>query len=179
MLSLLSLTGISPDPVAEQEAGIIGPGVPLPLRPASLSFSPSGHVDGILQYPPQEGGEAGSWQLSVPPIASPPMPLTPVVCPNDRLALVSREPSPEHVDALGEGSPRWPLAWEPQEVDPHPLTPPPKSDQTPGSGTGHSPALSLWQVSPETRPHSSAFRSVPRSPLRVTASGDWIDCPCC
>lgn len=148
------MTRISPDPVAEQKAGIIGPGVPLPLRPASLSFSPSGHVDGILQYPPQEGGEAGSWQLSVPPIASPPMPLTPVVCPNDRLALVSQG-NPAQSTWGRAGSPRWPLAWEPQEVDPHPPTPPPKSDKTPGSGTGHSPALSLWQVSPETQPHSS------------------------
>lgn len=103
-LSLLNLTRISPDPVAEQEARIIGPGVPLPLRPASLSFSPSGHVDGILQYPPQEGGEAGSWQLSVPPIASPPMPLTPVVCPNDRLALVSQgNPAQSMWMHLGKG----------------------------------------------------------------------------
>lgn len=104
-LSLLNLTRISPDPVAEQEAGIIGPGVPLPLRPASLSFSPSGHVDRILQYPPQEGGEAGSWQLSVSPIASPPMPLTPVVCPNDRLALVSQgNPAQSTWMHLGKGT---------------------------------------------------------------------------
>lgn len=37
---------------------------------------------------------AGSWQLPGPPVASPAQPLTPVVCPNDRLALVSAGDQP-------------------------------------------------------------------------------------
>lgn len=75
-----------PDPAAELEARMQALAPP-PTPPCHV-------VAGVLQYPPQEGGEAGSWQLPAPPTASPTMPLTPVVCPNDRLASLAQGDQP-------------------------------------------------------------------------------------
>lgn len=73
-----------PNPAAELEARVEAQ-APLPLHPATLMDPP---------VPSPRGRGAGSWQLPIPPVASPAVPVRPVVCPNDRLALVSQGTQP-------------------------------------------------------------------------------------
>lgn len=75
---------------------------------------------GLLWALPQ-GGEVSSWQLPAPPVASPALALTPIVCHGDMLALVSKGTQPwvfGHAGAPGLG--QWKCT--------------PESDRTPGSG---------------------------------------------
>lgn len=146
----------------------------------SASFSQSSHVDGILQYPSREGGEAG--------FGSSPVPLLPALPCLSRLWSVPMTgwpgcPKGTQPRACGH---TWGRAGEGQPGtatvatglgDTGNVLP---SDRTPGSGPGlHSPALGLWQASPETLPAMSTFHSAPRSPLRVTTPVSWICCPSC
>lgn len=97
------------------------------------------------------------------------MPLTPVVCPNDRLPLCPKGTQPRAWgctwESAGESQPRTATVATGLGATGNVLPLCPLSDKTPGSGPGHSPALSLWQASLETWPDSSTFHSVPCSLL--------------
>lgn len=157
-VSLLSLTLGSPTQLPSWKPGC-RPWHPLPLHPATLTESSS-------TLPRREEGQALGSSLQ------PPLPALPCL---SRLRSVPMTgwlwwpegTSPEHANAIGGGQgkanpgpPPWPQG----------LYPP--SDSTPGSGPGHSPALSSWQESPETWPDSSAL------PFRAPFTS-WVTASVC
>lgn len=145
------------------------PGLPLTwqgagLTPPSCSALPlckclsDGHVDRSLQCPSQGvrvGGAQALGSAIVPPVASPPMPLTPVVCPNDRLASVSHGDQPRTCGCTwgraGEGQPGpppWPVIGSPGKCVPL------RQDTWLRAWSSRPSAQPPF---PKAQPHSSAF----------------------
>lgn len=88
-MSSLSLTLVSPDPGGSGGQNV-GPGIPLALCPASLCISLGAATLTESSCTLRESGERQALAAPAPPMASPAKLLTPVVCPNDRLASASR-----------------------------------------------------------------------------------------